>query len=230
MRRLPAHVRHELSTARPPAHETSVESPTLRVVRSEAAQSSSQRGRRGRLVRRMLMLADVSGLVLAFASTLLLFRNRVGPTDLFDWRYEVLLFAATLPGWVLLARLHGLYDRDEERASHSTQDDLVGVLHLVTVGSFVFFAGAWMTGLAKPYPSKLLAFWVLAICFVAVARVGARAFARTRADYVQNAVIVGTDVVAKLVARKILDHPEFGVNVVGFVEPAQRPASRSWTG
>jgi exopolysaccharide biosynthesis polyprenyl glycosylphosphotransferase len=168
----------------------------------------------------MLMLADVGGLGLAFAVAVALFRARVGPTDPVRVENEIPLFIATLPGWVLLARLHGLYDRDEERASHSTLDDLVGVFHLVTVGTFLFFAGSWVTGLVRPYPPKVLTFWLLAIVFVALARVGARAFARTRRAYVQNAVIVGVDEVARLVARKILDHPEYGVNVVGFVEPA----------
>ena len=177
------------------------------------------RGRRGRLVRRMLVLADLGGLCLAFALAVALFRARVGPTDPVEWTQEIPLFLVTLPGWVLLARLYGLYDRDEERASHSTLDDLVGVFNLVTVGTFFFFAASWVTELAKPYPPKLLTFWALAIVFVALARVAARAFARTRESYVQNAVIVGVDEVAKLVARKVRDHPEYGVNVVGFVDP-----------
>ena len=179
---------------------------------------AGRRRRRGWLVRRMLMLADIAGLTLAFAVSVVLFRTTVGPDDPVERSREIPLFLATLPGWVLLARLHGLYDRDEERTSHSTLDDLVGVFHLVTVGSFLFFAASWVTGLAKPYPPKLLTFWVLAIAFVALARVGARAFARTRRAYVQNAVIVGVDPVAKLIARKILDHDEYGVHLVGFVD------------
>jgi len=184
------------------------------------------RHRRGWLVRRMLMLADVAGLTLAFALSVLLFRTTVGPDDPIEHSREIPLFLVTLPGWVMLARLHGLYDRDEERASHSTLDDLVGVFHLVTVGTFVFFAASWVTGLAKPYPPKLLTFWVLAIALVALARVGARAFARTRPAYVQNAVIVGVDPVAKLIARKILRHDEYGVNIVGFVDSASDRGSQ----
>lgn len=164
------------------------------------------------------MLADVVGLTLAFAVSVVLFRATVGPDDPIEHSREIPLFFVTLPGWVLLARLHGLYDRDEERTSHSTLDDLVGVFHLVTVGTFLFFVASWVTGLAKPYPPKLLTFWVLAIAFIALARVGARAFARTRLAYVQNAVIVGVDPVAKLIARKILNHDEYGVNLVGFVD------------
>jgi exopolysaccharide biosynthesis polyprenyl glycosylphosphotransferase len=183
------------------------------------------RRRRGWLVRRMLMVADLIGLVFAFGLAIVIFRTRIGPTDPVGWTREIPLFLVTLPGWVLLARVHGLYDRDEERASHSTLDDLVGVFHLVTVGTFLFFAGSWVTGLAKPYPPKLLTFWVLAIAFIALARVGARAFARTRRAYVQNAVIVGVDSVATLVARKILDHAEYGVNIVGFVDSAADPGT-----
>ncbi len=221
--------RHGLRPARAaePRHEPAAATPGSDVAASSgnggaqgalpAAPARSTR-RRGWLVRRMLMLADVSGLGLAFALAVAIFNHRVGPTDPVGREHEIPLFLLTLPGWVLLARLHGLYDRDEERASHSTLDDLVGVFHLVTVGTFLFFAGSWVTGFAKPYPPKILTFWVLAVVLVALARVGARALARTRPAYVQNAVIVGTDQVARLVARKILDHPEYGVNVVGFVD------------
>ena len=128
----------------------------------------------------MLVLADVTGLSVAFALAVIFFRDSVDSVDPVGWSHEVLLFAVTMPGWILLARLHGLYDRDEERASHSTLDELVGVFHLVTVGAFLFFAGAWVTGLANPYPWKLLTFWALAIGLVTAARVAARAFARTR--------------------------------------------------
>ena len=50
---------------------------------------------------------------------------------------EIALFVATLPLWLLRAKWFGLYDRDEERADHSTSDDLVRVFLLVTVGIFV---------------------------------------------------------------------------------------------
>jgi exopolysaccharide biosynthesis polyprenyl glycosylphosphotransferase len=180
----------------------------------------SRRGfrRRGWLVRRMLILADVVGLSASFALAILLFRSRVGPDDPVGELHEIPLFIATLPAWLLLARIHGLYDRDEERASHSTLDDLVGVFHLVTVGTFLFFAASWITKLAHPYPPKLLTFWVLAIVLVALARVSVRAFARTRSAYIQNAVIIGADEVGRLVAQKISDHPEYGVNLLGFVD------------
>ena len=208
-----SHIPEGVSTARGDAASEHIE--TLAAVDRVRGKGVP---RRGRLVRRLLVAADVTGLVLAFLLAIAIFRTRVGPTDPVGWQKETLLFALTLPGWVLLARLHRLYDRDEERASHSTIDDLVGVFQLVTVGTFLFFAASTVTGLTKPYPPKLLTFWALAIGLVAVARVGARAYARTRPEYVQNTVIVGADQIGRLVAQKIIDHPEFGVVVIGFVD------------
>ena len=56
-------------------------------------------------------------------------------------RTETLLFMLTLPGWVVVAKLYGLYDRDEERTDHSTVDDFGGVFHMITVGAWVLFSG-----------------------------------------------------------------------------------------
>lgn len=47
---------------------------------------------------------------------------------------------------------------------------------------------------------------------------------RRHIAYIQNALIIGAGDVGQLVARKFLQHPEFGVNVVGFIdaEPKER--------
>ena len=81
----------------------------------------------------------------------------------------------SLPAWVIAAKLYGLYDRDEERTDHSTTDDVVGVFHLVTVGVWILFAGAWVTGVTHPDLKKTALFWALAILFITVGRaVGAQ--------------------------------------------------------
>ena len=41
---------------------------------------------------------------------------------------------------------------------------------------------------------------------------------RRRKDYVQNAIIIGAGDVGQLVGRKLHQHPEFGVRLVGFVD------------
>ncbi len=173
--------------------------------------------RRGWLVRRMLLIADIVGLALAFALAEGIFRHGTGLNHFNLWT-EVLLFAATLPGWLVVVKLYGLYDHDEERTDHTTVDDLVGVFHMVTVGTWLFYAGAYLTGLAHPALPKIALFWVLAIVFVTMARGAARTIARRQVTYVQNAVIVGAGEVGQLVAKKLLNHPEYGINLVGFVD------------
>jgi exopolysaccharide biosynthesis polyprenyl glycosylphosphotransferase len=179
--------------------------------------------RRGWLVRRMLLLADLLGLLLAFAAAQALFGFEVGfgdtgKADRFDLWFETLLFLVTLPAWIVVVKLYGLYDHDEERTDHTTVDDLVGVFHMVTVGTWLFYVGAWLTGVVDPDLMKLATFWLLAIALVTLGRGAARALSRRSLAYIQNAVIIGAGDVGQLVARKLINHPEYGINLVGFVD------------
>jgi exopolysaccharide biosynthesis polyprenyl glycosylphosphotransferase len=175
--------------------------------------------RRGWLVRRLLLIADLLGLVGAFLLAQLIWGLDGAPeTGRVAFSAETWIFLATLPGWILVVNLYGLYDRDEERTDHSTVDDLVGVFHMVTVGTWIFYAGAHVTNFAQPHLNKIVAFWVVATLLVTLCRVAARAFARRRLTYLQNTVIVGAGDVGQLVARKLLKHPEYGINLVGFVD------------
>jgi exopolysaccharide biosynthesis polyprenyl glycosylphosphotransferase len=177
--------------------------------------------RRGWLVRRMLLGADLIGLLLALA----LAEWIVGAhssAGTFGARAEVLVFLATLPAWVVVAKLYGLYDRDEERTGHSTIEDFTRVFQMLTICTWLFWAGSYLTGLAHPTAAKLVTFWIAAIVLVTVARIVARTAARRHIAYVQNAIIVGAGDVGQLIARKLLHHPEYGVNLVGFVDPDPR--------
>jgi len=178
--------------------------------------------RRGWLVRRMLAIADVLGLLTAFALAELVTEAGSSAQDRWSWSAEFLLFVVMLPLWIVLADLHGLYKRDEERTDYSTVDDLVGVLQLVTLGSWLFLIGAWLTGLAAPSVPKLIIFWALAIMLVTLARTGARAHSRRRLTYLQNTVVVGAGSVGQLIAQKFLQHGEYGINLVGFVDASPR--------
>ena len=178
---------------------------------------------RGWLVRRMLCLADIVGLALASLGAELLFGG--GKPGVLDATGEYIVFLGTLPLWVVGAKLYGLYDHDEERTDHSTADEIVGFFHFVTVGAWLLFIFGWATGLYAPDPVKLAAFWALAIVLVGIGRSSARAFCRRRPEYLQNALIVGTAQEGQLVARKLLQHPEYGINLVGFVDVGENGVS-----
>ena len=172
---------------------------------------------------RALAAADILGLFSSFVVAILLFpETGSGKVDLAG---QILVFAAFLPVWILLAKLHGLYDQDEERTDHSTVDDIPGVFNVVTIGTWLFFLIGHATYLFEPSLQRITAFWLLAIITVPLARAVARSFCRRSVAYVQNTVVVGTGAVGRQVARKILSHPEYGLNLVGFVDGA--PASTS---
>ncbi len=160
----------------------------------------------------------MAGLSVAFMAAALTFRSRATGTDALGLRSELLLVFATLPCWLLLAKLHGLYDRDEEHAAHGTVDDLLGIVKVVTIVSWFVLLGSWVSGAARPYPPKLFAFWAFAILLVVGSRAAARAICRHLPAYVQNTVLVGAGDVGALLVQKFRDRPEYGVRVVGFVD------------
>ncbi len=71
---------------------------------------------------------------------------------------------------------------------------------------------------AGPRPLKLLVFWAAAIALLVTGRAVARAICRRRINYLQNTVIVGAGEIGQLVARKLLKHPEYGLNLIGYVD------------
>lgn len=181
----------------------------------------SRRHRRGWLVRRVLLAADVVGLLGAFLVVELLFQGSA-VVDKIGIRWEAPIFIATLPFWVVVAKVYGLYDRDEQNAEHSTADEFPSIFHLVTAAVWLFFAFSWITGLTDPSQAKLAAFWLLAILGITASRVAGRSLARSRPSYVQNALIVGAGDVGQSIARKLLNHPEYAINVVGFVDSSPK--------
>jgi exopolysaccharide biosynthesis polyprenyl glycosylphosphotransferase len=187
-----------------------------------ARATDATRPGRGWLVRRMLLGADLVALAISFAIVEAIFHNRgLGGIGI---GVETVIFLGLLPVWVLAAKLYGLYDRDEENATHSTADEVVSVFHLLTVGVWLFYATSWLFGLSRPDQAKLATFWLLAFLSVVTARSLARTFARRQSSYVQNALIVGAGEVGQLIGRKLLQHPEYRINLIGFIddEPKER--------
>jgi exopolysaccharide biosynthesis polyprenyl glycosylphosphotransferase len=194
--------------------------PALAAPLSPASIDSGHRlGRRGWLMRRMLVLADAFGMVAALALTELIVRDKGGISPI----AEVAVVVGAFPLWVVAARLSGLYNSDEERADHSTVDEIVKVFNLVTFGVWVIFYGTvWITGVSHTNEQKLATFWLLAIVLVTTSRATARTATRRLAGYVQRTIIVGAGNVGQLIGRKMLQHPEYGMQLIGFVDASPR--------
>lgn len=197
--------------------EVGTELPPVEVAQPSGAR---ERVRRGWLVRRLLLSADVLGLLSAFLLTGLIF----GFPVLDSARATVGVLVVAIPAWIVAAKLRGLYDHDDERARHSTSDEFASVFGLITLGMWLFYALSWVLDITIPSQGALATFWLLAIAGVIGCRVAARAVARRHDAYRQNTIIVGAGKVGQLVGRKILQHPEYGINLLGFVDakPTER--------
>jgi exopolysaccharide biosynthesis polyprenyl glycosylphosphotransferase len=179
--------------------------------------------RRGWLVRRALLAADLVGLMVAFLVAELALPGAAH--DRIEPAVEIGLFVLALPFFVVMAKLQGLYDHDEERTDQTTADDLVGIFYLVTTGTWLFFATLYVFNLASPSVERLTLFWAVSIALVALSRATARVLCRRSVSYLQNTIIVGVGEVGQRIGRKLMVHREYGLKLVGFVdeEPSEKP-------
>jgi exopolysaccharide biosynthesis polyprenyl glycosylphosphotransferase len=194
----------------------------LDVSRRAATRDRASAHGRDWLLHRVLLVADVLGLSAAFVLAQLLFQPGVHMRDVISPTAESIIFIVSLPIWVFFGMLSGLYGRDHRRTDHSTADDFVGVFAVITIGTWIFSAVAWLTHAAEPNPPRMVTFWVMAIAFVVTARACGRAIGRHSDMYVQNAIIVGAGDVGQLIARKLQQHPEYGIRLLGFVDRQPR--------
>jgi exopolysaccharide biosynthesis polyprenyl glycosylphosphotransferase len=124
---------------------------------------------------------------------------------------------ALVPVWLLLANAVGLYHLADRRVEHSFADE-VGPVFLVTT------VWAWLSLLACAvllqgtiellWPSTL---WLVAIIAILVARSAVRLIAQNRAWYRRPVVLVGDAEGTDRVLRRILRHPEWGLDIVSRV-------------
>jgi exopolysaccharide biosynthesis polyprenyl glycosylphosphotransferase len=180
---------------------------------SAAATGDHALRRRGWVLRRALLLADVA----AFACATAVVELFVVHFDLFDPTVAVLGLAG-LTLWVLLALGYGLYANDEIQAVRSTADDLPGVLLLVTLMAWLGLL--FMNGADLAHPRLMAAgvFWASAIAFLLVGRGSARSIVRSRFMLRERTVIVGAGRVGAEIARKLGRRPEYGLDVIGFLD------------
>jgi exopolysaccharide biosynthesis polyprenyl glycosylphosphotransferase len=158
---------------------------------------------RGKVLRRLLLGADLTALLAAFV--------------LKDWAFgsfhptEPLLLLASLPLWVLLGHAHRLYHLDSHRADYKAADELGPVVQMTTIGSWGILlvqAAIQPDNLAV---AQIAAFWALTVILLMAFRSVVRAFARRQDWYLQRALVIGPANEVEAIVRKINRHPEWGI-------------------
>jgi exopolysaccharide biosynthesis polyprenyl glycosylphosphotransferase len=164
-----------------------------------------------------LISADVVSLMLALLIATVALESK-SPIDSELW-IDLATFAALLPLWILGAALFKLYAEDGRQIDHSTVDDLARVFLLMTVGAFLFSrlaaASFWPVAVRS---ATITLFWALVIVIATAARALTRWLLRRRPTYRQKTLVVGAGDVGQTVAHKLLQHSEYRLDVVGFVD------------
>ena len=165
---------------------------------------------RGATLRRLLAACDwmaaLAGLVVATALT------SESDTATFFWG------ALFSPAWILVVKLHGLYDNDHRRIRHSTVDETGELISATVLGVLV------LDGLLALSPAGPLEISSAAI--VGLVALGSslllRAGVRTvwgEITGVTVGVVIGTGAPAAKVARRLETNPEARIRLIGYLGP-----------
>jgi exopolysaccharide biosynthesis polyprenyl glycosylphosphotransferase len=153
--------------------------------------------------RRMLAGADVLALSLALAIAF----GRSEGWDSVAWGL------ATLPGWIAIFAAYGLYGRDLRRVSHSTVDDLGPLLHSLLLGCLLLWLYYHAVPSGTVHFKYVLVFAACAVVLTTGLRSAGRLLLR-RMLGPERALLVGDQDGIAVLARKLRDHPEYGVEPV----------------
>jgi exopolysaccharide biosynthesis polyprenyl glycosylphosphotransferase len=162
-------------------------------------------------------VADLAAISAAFLAVELPLEQRglVHPTG------AAVTLAATLAGWLVVAPLLGLFDEPRRLADLSVSDELARALEAVVCVGWIPLGVSYATG-APLSLAALCAFGAFAWVLIPTFRIVVRAFDRLHAVRLERAAIVGAGNVGQLVARKIVQHPEAGLVLAGFVDANPR--------
>jgi exopolysaccharide biosynthesis polyprenyl glycosylphosphotransferase len=188
--------------------------------RAASAEIGAGRRTRSGTVRRALVIADHVGLTLAFA----IVQAFVSAFQQHDLQISV-MFLAALPAWLGLAHVYGLYNHDDARIARSVVDDFAGILLLSTLATWLGLVMVNASGLAHPKLQVATTFWLGSIILITAGRAISRSIVQRRFAPQERTVLIGTGQVARRIAEKLGARPEYGLQIVGFLddEPLELP-------
>ncbi len=164
--------------------------------------------RRGALLRRLLAVGDGASILAALCVATAL----TSTTDVVKLFWGVLF----IPAWLLVIKLHGLYDNDHRRIRHSTFDELPSLVSASALGTIVL-DGLLALSPAGPLSAKsaiMVGSGALLACFVARAVLR---FAWHRLTGMATGIVIGPAAMADVVARRIATHPEARLQLLGYL-------------
>ena len=162
--------------------------------------------RRGSLLRRLLATADWLALVGA-----LLAGTAAG------YGSETLLWALLFsPFWILVVKLHGLYDHDHRRIRHSTLDEVPGLVSAAVLGMLTLDALLALSPAGSLDASTSILVAALAFAGGLTLRAALRLVWHSLIG-MANGIVIGSPAAAEVIARRVATHPETRLQLVGWL-------------
>ncbi|MFN8161812.1 MAG: sugar transferase [Solirubrobacterales bacterium] len=179
--------------------------------------------RRGAALRRLLAVGDWLALMGALA---------VATYETASVDVAVLFWAAMAsPLWILVFKLHGLYDKDHRRIRHSTLDELGSLISACILGTLVIDAVLELSPAGSLSSQSAIALGVLAL----LGSIGLRGVVRSCWKWLIGpapAIVIGPPAPAALIARRVTTHPETHLQLVGYLSSEEQAESGAlpWLG
>jgi len=166
--------------------------------------------RRGSVLRRLLATGDWATLV----ATLCIVTAATSQTDIGT------LFWATMfsPVWILVLKLHGLYDNDHRRIRHSTLDELSSLVSAAALGTLALDGLLALSPVGPLAAASAIAVGLGALLGSFVSRAVLRFFWHRLAG-AATGIVVGPAAAVAIVARRVATHPETRLHLVGYLSP-----------
>jgi exopolysaccharide biosynthesis polyprenyl glycosylphosphotransferase len=181
----------------------------------EPAPGARESRRRGALLRRLLALGDWTALIASlFVVTALSASTELGTL------FWAVLFS---PVWVIVVKLHGLYDHDHRRIRHSTLDELPSLVSASVLGVLAL-DGLLALSVGPLSPKSAIAVGVGTLLGSFVLR-GVIRFLWHRLTPMATGIVVGGARAVDVVARRVSTHPETRLALVGYLSAQAEPAA-----
>ena len=170
------------------------------------------RRRRDYLMRRALAICDLLCLAAALTAALAVRGEAHAGT-----RWDYLLFGLmTLPVWLVLLNMYGLYERDARRVHHSTLDDVPALLHALLVGCLLLWAWFAVVAPTKLVFATILVFGATALMLILTGR------AVTRAGFVhlvapERVLLIGAGEASRTLIKKMRSSARLHLEPVGML-------------
>jgi exopolysaccharide biosynthesis polyprenyl glycosylphosphotransferase len=172
--------------------------------------------RRGAVLRRLLACGDWTALI----GALCVVTATTSTTDVATLFWAVLLS----PAWILVIKLHGLYDNDHRRIRHSTLDELPSLVSASVLGTLVLDGLLALSPVGPLSPTSAIAVGLGALVGSFVAR-GVLRFLWHRLTGLAAGVAIGPAAAVDMVARRVSTHPETRLALVGYLSQSDEAAS-----